>query len=597
MKRFLTPVLGALVLAACQGDPTAPTVTTDRALTPAVPSLSVAARGQAIPGRYIVILQRGAVPNVAAAAASIAASQHGRLGSVFTDVFEGFVVDVDDSSAVQIGRDRNVLAVVPDMAVGIDASGVQAGATWGLDRIDQAALPLTTSYAYATDGTGVTVYIVDTGINYAHTDFGGRAKAGYDAVTSGGTAADCNGHGTHVAGTVGGTKYGVAKAVSLVGVRVLDCTGSGSSSGVIAGLDWVVKQKQANPTRPMVVNMSLGGGISTALDNAVTSLTSAGITVVVAAGNSAADACTESPAHVPAAITVGATNKLDGFASFSNYGTCVDLNAPGVSITSDYYTSTTATAAMSGTSMASPHVAGAAALYLSKYPTATPAQVSSALTTNATPNKITTLGAGTPNKLLYVGFLGAVVSANAAPTATITAPAAGASVTQGTSVTFTGTGTDPEDGALSGASLVWTSSINGQIGTGTSFSTTTLSAGTHTITLKATDSKGASATATRSITVVAPAPPPPSSTAPVASFTWNCTGMLYPHQCAFDASTSTAGAAIASYTWNWGNGRTETKTAATTKNTWAATGTYTVTLTVKDANGLTGTVSKQVPIP
>jgi hypothetical protein len=277
------------------------------------------------------------------------------------------------------------------------AAIVQTGADWGLDRMDQHSLPLDGSYTYQADGSGVTAYIIDTGINLTHVEFGGRAVAGTDAVTSGGSAADCNGHGTHVAGTVGGVTYGVAKKVRLVAVRVLDCNGSGTTSGVIAGIDWVT----ANRTLPAVANLSLGGDFSQALNDAVERSVAAGVVYAVAAGNSAADACSASPASAPSALTVGATDAADAFASFSNYGSCVKINAPGVSIVSAWIGSNTATSGASGTSMASPHVAGAAAVYLQKNPSATVANVRAALIGNATSNVIQGIATGTPNLLLY----------------------------------------------------------------------------------------------------------------------------------------------------------------------------------------------------
>jgi subtilisin family serine protease len=280
----------------------------------------------------------------------------------------------------------------------VTATDTQTPATWGLDRIDQRNLPLSNSYTYPTGASNVTAYIIDTGMRLTHSQFSGRAVSGYDAV-DGGSADDCNGHGTHVAGTVGSTTYGVAKLVRLVAVRVLDCSGSGTTSGVVAGIDWVTAHHMAG--RPAVANMSLGGGVSSALDTAVANSIADGITYAVAAGNSNANACNSSPSRVAAAITVGATTNADARASYSNYGTCLDLFAPGSSVTSAWFTSDTATNTISGTSMAAPHAAGAAALYLAANPTATPSAVRDALVNAATTGIVTNPGTGSPNRLLY----------------------------------------------------------------------------------------------------------------------------------------------------------------------------------------------------
>ncbi|HEY3509513.1 MAG TPA: S8 family peptidase, partial [Kribbella sp.] len=254
-------------------------------------------------------------------------------------------------------------------------------------------------YEPSTDAKNVNVYIIDTGIYAKHQDFGDRASVGTDTVGDGQNGVDCMGHGSHVAGTIGGTTYGLAKAAKLIAVRVLDCKGSGSTESVVAGIDWVTK----NAKKPAVANMSLGGGADDALDAAVKASVGAGITYAVAAGNDNADACQSSPAKEPSAITVGATDDQDQRAEFSNYGKCVDLFAPGVDITSVGITGPDATAKMSGTSMATPHVAGGIALYLADHPDATPADVAKALVTGSTADKVGDPGTGSPNKLLYVG--------------------------------------------------------------------------------------------------------------------------------------------------------------------------------------------------
>lgn len=339
-------------------------------------------------------------------------------------VFSGAVADLNAGQLKALVASGRVRSVEQDYEIKLDptaTSDTQINATWGLDRIDQVALPLSGSYTNANNGSGVRAYVVDTGVLTSHAEFTGRVAAGFSAVSDANGVLDCNGHGTHVAVTIAGSTYGVAKAATIVPVRVLDCAGSGYLSGVISGLDWVGTNHPVGT--PAVVNMSLGGGASSTLDAAVESLVSKGLTVVVAAGNSAADACTASPARTPGALTVAASNNLDGFASFSNFGSCVDLIAPGVAITSAWIGSSTATAQISGTSMASPHVAGLVASAMTTGYLA-PNQVEVLLESGAASAVVSGAPAGTPNLLAQVVSVAPSAPQPQVPTESITVPVA-----------------------------------------------------------------------------------------------------------------------------------------------------------------------------
>lgn len=321
---------------------------------------------------------------------------NGRLKSRLTKVFNGAIADMTPAKAALLRKSSKILWVEEDSGVATQTT-VSPTPSWGLDRIDQRTNTPTSSYSFATNGSGVTVYVIDTGIYTSHSQFTGRTRFGFDAF--GGNGIDTNGHGTHVAGTIAGSTYGVAPAASLVSVRVLDQTGAGSVSGVIAGIDWAITDHVSGPA---VINMSLGAGKSASLESAVDRAYNDGITVVSAAGNSNVDACTTSPGGNKASgLTVGATTTTDARASYSNFGACLDLFAPGSGITSAGISSTTASAVMSGTSMAAPHVAGLAARYLSAATSASPSQVMTAIVNASTPNVVTGAGTLSPNKLAY----------------------------------------------------------------------------------------------------------------------------------------------------------------------------------------------------
>ena len=384
MRRSSLIILAAGFLAACADQPVGPT-----SITRLAPVNSV--NGVPIENSYVVVVKDGADPTSVAAVAGI------QPRYVYVSALNGFSAELNQGQLTALQHNPNVDYIEQDQEYQADAT--VTAASWGLDRIDQRNLPLSGTFTYTATASSVYAYVIDTGIYTAHTQFGGRASNVYDAF--GGSGQDCHGHGTHVAGTIGGSSYGIARAVRLRGVRVLNCSGSGSTSGIIAAVDWV----RGHRSNPAVANLSLGGGFSSSLNTAINNLANSGVFVAVAAGNSNANACNYSPSSASAAYTTAASTSSDAKASYSNYGSCVDGYAPGSSIRSAWIGSTTATNTISGTSMASPHIAGVAALYKANFGNAGSSTIVSWINSNATSGKITGNPSGTPNRLLYKASL------------------------------------------------------------------------------------------------------------------------------------------------------------------------------------------------
>jgi subtilisin family serine protease len=358
-----------------------------------------------IPNRYIVVLnptdENGRESEPLSRAEEFSAAYRMKIERTFDASIKAYATEMTEAEAIRLSEHPSVKYVEEDGVV--ETQSVQPNAPWGLGRIDQRAgtIPSDTNYEYGPTGAGVTVYIIDTGVWTENPDFNGRAIWGYDSFNDANRITECNGHGTHVAGIAGATTYGVAKNARLVSVKVFPCSGAAAVSDVISGIDWV----RRNVVFPAVANMSLSGSRSGALEDAVGELIRSGVTVTAAAGNNGTDACSYSPGHLAEAITVGSTYYTDERPSSTNYGSCLDVFAPGVVIASTWNRPDMPSNSLSGTSMASPHVAGVAALFLEQNPTASPSQVADAIRVNATPDRVTEAGPGSPNLFLFSGFL------------------------------------------------------------------------------------------------------------------------------------------------------------------------------------------------